>query len=130
MNKQHKYSSQVIASNLKDKLDKIKEKEAQIKSKIKNAENLTKHKKEIEQNRHSINEIGSVSEIIKTADGKIIGYSFKSGGVTIYYDKNRRMLAKEMKSGTYSANGKLVSYQAIGLVIVGLSLKISKKQRA
>jgi hypothetical protein len=70
-----------------------------------------------------------VSEIIKTADGKIIGYSFKSGGETIYYDKNRRMLAKEMKSGTYLANGKLVSYQAIGLVIVGLSLKISKKQR-
>jgi len=129
MNKQQKYSSQVIASNLKDKLDKIKDKEAQIKSKIKNAENLTKHKKEIEHNRHSINEIGSVSEIIKTADGKIIGYSFKSGGETIYYDKNRRMLAKEMKSGTYLANGKLVSYQAIGLVIVGLSLKISKKQR-
>lgn len=126
MNKQIKYSSEVVANNLKDKLERIKDKESEIKSKIKDADNLTKHKKQTQQNRPTINEMGSSSEIIKMADGKILGYSFKRGGGTTYYDKNRRVVAKETKSGTYTANGKLVSYQSIGQIILGLSVKVSK----
>jgi len=130
MIKPTEYSSEIVSNNLKDQLERIKDKEAKIKSKIKDADNLTKHKKQTQQNRPTINEAGSLSEIFKMADGQIIGYSVKSGGVTTYYDKNKRMVAKETKTGTYTANGKLVSYQEIGMVILGLSVKISQNQRS
>ena len=128
MNKQSKNSSEIVADILKNKLEKLKEKQQQIKNKLKDANELIRHKKETENQRITINEISAVSEIIKLANGQTIGFSLSNNAGVSYYDKNKRLVAKETKSGTYTPKGKLVSYQSIGMIVLGMSVKIAVKQ--
>ena len=78
MNKQSKNSSEIVADILKNKLEKLKEKQQQIKNKLKDANELIRHKKETENQRITINEISEVSEIIKLANGQTIGFSLSN----------------------------------------------------
>ena len=80
MNKQSKNSSEIVADILKNKLEKLKEKQQQIKNKLKDANELIRHKKETENQRITINEISAVSEIIKLANGQTIGFSLSTLG--------------------------------------------------
>ena len=104
MNKQSKNSSEIVADILKNKLEKLKEKQQQIKNKLKDANELIRHKKET------------------------IGFTQTNNAGVGYYDKNKRLVAKETKSGTYTPKGKLVSYQSIGMIVLGMSVKIAVKQ--
>ena len=103
-------------------------KQQHIKNKLKDANELIRHKKETENQRITINEISAVSEIIKLANGQTIGFSLSNNAGVSYYDKNKRLVAKETKSGTYTPKGKLVSYQSIGMIVLGMSVKIAVKQ--
>lgn len=119
-------SLDIKKDDLERKLDKIENQRLGIKNDIKLTKERSKRVKELEKNRR-IDENGNVSEIITTIQGGVIGYSVRGGGGVKFYDNKRRLVAVENPSGTFTANGKMVSYSAVGLLLLGLKMARNSK---
>lgn len=113
--------------DLEKKLDKIEKQRFGIKDDIKLNKERSRRVKELEKNRR-IDENGNVSEIITTIQGGVIGYSVAGGGGGVkFYDNKKRLVAVEKASGTFTAKGKMISYSAVGLLLLGLKIARNSK---
>lgn len=119
-------SLDIKKDDLEKKLDKIERQRLGIKDDIKLNKERSKRVKELEKNRR-IDENGNVSEIITTIQGGVIGYSVGSGGGVKFYDNKKRLVAVEKPTGTFTANGKMISYSAVGLLLLGLKIARNSK---
>jgi hypothetical protein len=122
-------SLDIKKDDLERKLDKIENQRLGIKDDIKLTKERSKRVKELEKNRR-IDENGNVSEIITTINGGVIGYSVGGvggGGGVKFYDNKKRLVAVEKPTGTFTANGKMVSYSAVGLLLLGLKMARNSK---
>jgi hypothetical protein len=119
-------SLDIKKDDLERKLDKIENQRLGIKNDIKLTKERSKRVKELEKNRR-IDENGNVSEIITTIQGGVIGYSVGGGGGVKFYDNKKRLVAVEKPTGTFTANGKMISYSAVGLLLLGLKIARNSK---
>lgn len=119
-------SLDIKKDDLERKLDKIENQRLGIKNDIKLTKERSKRVKELEKNRR-IDENGNVSEIITTIQGGVIGYSVGAGGGVKFYDNKKRLVAVEKPTGTFTANGKMISYSAVGLLLLGLKIARNSK---
>ena len=120
-------SLDIKKDDLENKLDKIEKQRLGIKDDIKLTKKRSKRLRALEKNRR-IDENGNVSEIITTIQGGVIGYSVGSnGGGMKFYDNKKRLVAVEKPTGTFTANGKMISYSAVGLLLLGLKIARNSK---
>ena len=119
-------SLDIKKDDLERKLEKLEKERLGIKNDIKLTKDRSKRVKDLDKNRR-IDENGNVSEIITIISGGVIGYSVGGGGDVKFYDNKRRLVAVEKPSGTFTANGKMVSYSSVGLLLLGLKLARNSK---
>ena len=119
-----------VKSHLEKKSDKLSFDQQETKKKIAIQKERIKRQKELEKSRTKNikknecmdiqRESGNVSQVLKWRDGSVLGYTHEVENQLRYFDKERRLVAVETNSGTFSQSGRRLSHQPIGLFVVGV----------
>lgn len=119
-----------VKSHLEKKSDKLSFDQQETKRKIAVQKERIKRQRELEKSRSKDiktnecmdiqRESRNVSQVLKWRDGSVLGYIHEVENQLRYFDKERRLVAVETNSGTFSQSGKRLSHQPIGLFVVGV----------